>query len=264
MMAASLAISSLAQQLPTEPPSPSSDEVQPKFVWGIVLNIAFKFAMTLFGEWLANKVTTDLANTSNFNKILLNSANAAIVSLAGATIFEGKSVGAPENTTLNAPTKPVKIENEKPNYQGVHVAVVGFDRTGTATRIIPIAEGFHTGDRIKVKVLPTFDGLLVIENINPKGERNQIYPARSSEVVSVKAGVEIFVPVGKDEFFEFAGDTGDEQLVITLRDPRAYGTAQSKALASRKDEKSGSSFVQETPDGTYPSISQSIKLSHSH
>jgi hypothetical protein len=52
-------------------------------------------------------------------------------------------------------------------------------------------------------------------------------------------------------------------LVITLRDPRAFGDAESKAPANRKDEKFGSSFVQETAAGTFPVISQSIKLSHS-
>jgi hypothetical protein len=90
----------------------------------------------------------------------------------------------------------------------------------------------------------------------------QIYPAQSTEVVSVKAGVEIFAPLGKDEFFEFAGDVGDDQLVITVRDPRAFGNAESKIPANRKDEKFGSSFVQETPEGTYPVISQAMKLVH--
>jgi hypothetical protein len=263
LLATSLSFASIAQTLPADPPKTSPEEVQPKFIWGMLLNFAFKIAMQLFGEWLSNKLTTDLADTSKFNKILLNSASAAVVSLAGSTLFENKSIGAQENAVLNAPTKPVELENGKPNYQGVHVAVVGFDKAGTAIRVIPIAEGFRTGDRIKLKVLPTFDGLLVIENINPQANRAQIYPAGNSQVVSVKAGVEIFVPLAKDEFFEFAGGTGEEQLVITLRDPRAFGAAQAKAVASRKDEKSGSSFVQETTGGTYPVISQSIKLNHS-
>jgi hypothetical protein len=265
MLASSIALGTSAQtQTPADTATPpSSDEVQPKFfIWGIVLNIAFKFAMGLFSDWLTTKLTTDLDNQTNMNRIMLSTAQAAVVSLSSATPFGTKSVGGPDNAVAGEPTKPVKVEDGKPNYQGVHVALVAFDKAGLPTRIQPITDGFTTGDRFKIKVLPTFDGLLVIENINPKGARSQIYPASPSEVISVKAGIEIFVPLAKDEFFEFAGETGDEQLVITLRDPRAFGDAASKAPANRKDEKFGSSFVQETPAGTFPVISQSIQLAH--
>ncbi len=266
VLATSLTMSSLSAMAQTQaqqtPAAADAQEMQPKFIWGIVLNIAFKFAMGLFSEWLTNKITNDLTDTSNMNRIMLNTANAAVITLANAAPFGTKSAGGLENVVVGEPTKPVKVENGKVNYQGVHVAVVGFDKAGVATRVQPITDGFRTGDRIKLKVIPTFDGLLVIENITPRGQRAQIYPAQSTEVVSVKAGLEIFVPLGKDEFFEFAGDVGDDQLVITVRDPRAFGNAESKIPANRKDEKFGSSFVQETPEGTYPVISQAMKLVH--
>lgn len=244
------------------PPSAAGDEVQPKFIWGMVLNLAFKFAMGLFSDWLTSKLTTDLSNPTDLNRIMLNTANAVVMSLADTTPFGTKSIGHVENTVTVESKTAVQVDNGKVNYQGVHVAVVAFDKSGTPLRIQPVTQGFHTGDRFKLKVLPTFDGLLVIENINPKGVLSQIYPATSVDVVSVKAGVEIFVPLGKDEAFEFAGQTGEEQLRITLRDPRAFGDAASKAPASRKDDKLGSSFVQETPPGTYPVIAQSIQLVH--
>jgi hypothetical protein len=171
-------------------------------------------------------------------------------------------VGAKENTVMSEPVAPLKSENGSVNYQGVHVAIVGFNPAGEATNIQPLNADFRTGDRFKLKVIPTFDGLVVIENINPKAQRSQIYPANDTDVVAIKAGVEIFVPIGKDEFFQFAENTGEEQLVVTIRDPRAFGDAESKIPANRKDEKTGSSFVQETPSGTYPVISQSLKLKH--
>jgi hypothetical protein len=244
------------------PPPAAGDEVQPKFIWGLVLNLAFKLAMGLFSDWLTTKLTADLSNTTDLNRIMLNTANALVVSLADTTPFGTKSIGHVDNTVTVESKAAVKVENGKVNYQGVHVAVVAFDKSGTPLRVQPVTEGFHTGDRFKIKILPTFDGLLVIENINPNGVLSQIYPAASVDVVSVKAGVEIFVPLGKDEAFEFAGQTGEEQLRITLRDPRAFGNAESKAPASRKDDKLGSSFVQETPPGTYPVIAQSIQLVH--
>jgi hypothetical protein len=243
-----------------------SEEVQPKFfIWGLLLNVAFKFAMSAFTEWRKNKQTADLNNPIDYKQLLINSAKAGFVSTASGGVmglFGFKSVGAEENTVADLPTKPIEQQNGQPNYQGAHVALLGFDRTNQLTGVRPVTAGFQTGDRLKLKVLPTFDALVVIENINPQGVRRQIYPPNPSEAVSLKAGTEVLLPLREDQFFEFAGVTGDEQLVITLRDPRAGGAAESKAEVSRKDEDSGSSFVQETAPGTYPVIAQSIRLKH--
>lgn len=249
-------------EVPPPPAPPQGQEYEPKFIWGLLLNIAFKFAMSAFSEWLANKITNDLTNPSAMQKILLNAAHATIVPLADAAPFGSKSAGAPANAVPGEPAKPVSVENGRENFQGVHVAIVGFGRNGAATGIRPVTAGFRSGDRIKLKVLPTFDGLLVIDNINPKGEKQQIYPPRASDVVRLKAGEEVLIPLARDEYFEFAGVTGDEQLVITLRDPRAFAGKESTVAPNRKDEGNGSSFVQETPGGTYPVIAQALRLQH--
>lgn len=251
-------------QTPPEPspPASSDEEMQPKFIWGLLLNIVFKFAMQTFGAWLTNKLTTEMTPTTT-QRLLLDSANAVIVTLADSSPWGAKSIGAAENTRLDAPTEAVRKVNGKENYQGVHVALVAFDGNNMAVGLKPVGVGFKTGERIKLKVLPTFDGLLVIDNINPGNERTQIYPAQAKTALAVKAGVEILVPAAADEFFEFAGATGEEQLVVTLRDTRAFGDAASTAEVSRKDEATGSSFVQEVKPGTYPVIAQSLKLSHS-
>lgn len=266
----SLLVPLRAQPLPAPPASApattaASDEVQPKFIWGLVLNIAVKFAMNAFTEWRSRKQTNNLNDPIDYGKLLKNSATAGLVSTAGGAVVGAlgfKSVGAAENTVADLPTKPIEVADGKPNYQGLHVAIVGFDRAGRFTGLQPVSAGFRSGDRIKLKVLPTFDALLVIENINPQGARQQIYPPSVSQAVSLKAGVEVLVPLGEDQFFEFAGVTGDEQLMITVRDPRAYDAAASKAEVSRQDDRLGSSFVQETLPGTYPVIAQSLKLRH--
>lgn len=261
LLMACLAAPGFAQSPASSAPEPEQEAVQPKFIWGLLLDIAFKFAMQAFGTWLNDKLTTDM-NPSNTQRLMLASANAVIVTLSDAALFGSKSIGAAENTQAGAPTKPLRVENGRENYQGVHVALVAFDASLTPTGLKPVTAGFKTGERLKLKVLPTFDGLLVIENVNPKNERSQIYPAQKSTAVAVKAGVELLIPLAADEFFEFAGATGDEQLVLTLRDARAFGAAASTAAVSRKDEKMGSSFMQEVGPGTYPVIAQSLKLSH--
>jgi hypothetical protein len=266
LLACFLMVTLAAPGIAQQPPPPAEDaaagEMKPKFIWGLLLNIAFKFAMSTFSDWLANKITTDLADTSKLNKIMLNGANAAIISLADAAPFGAKSAGAPENTVAGEPTKPITVENGRENYQGVHVAIIGFDGAGAVTGVQPVTAGFRSGDRIKLKVLPTFDGLLVIENITPNGQRRQIYPPIGSQVVSLKAASEVMVPLRRDDYFQFAGATGDDQLVITIRDPRAFGGKESTVQVSRKDDRSGSSFVQELTPDTYPVISQAMRLKH--
>ena len=248
------------------PATSDSTEVQeaprPKFIWGLLLNLAFKYAMSAFTDWLESKLTTNLSSPSSLQKLLFNSRQAVIVPLSSISPTKAKSAGAVENVTTREATTPLTVENGRENYQAVHVAIVGFDRDGNVTTLKPVTAGFKTGERFKLKVLPTFDGILVIENINPKGEKRQIFPPDEANVVSVQRGMEVFVPMSEDYYFEFTKQTGDEQLVITIRDPRAFGEAASQVKASRRDDKSGSSFVQETVSGTYPVISQSLTLAH--
>lgn len=235
-------------------------EMQPKFIWGILLNVAFKLAMSAFSAWASEKLTSDLSRPEIMTRLIGNSATAVVVPLTRYALGL-KSAGAPLNVKAGEPSTPLTVENGKENFQGVHVSIVGFDNQGKFTGMRPVTAGFVTGDRIKLKVLPTFEGLLVIENINPRGERKQIFPARSDEAVLLKAGVEVLVPLQANQYFEFAGATGQDQLVITIRDPRSF-SAPATAEASRKDDAQGSYFVQEVTPNTYPVISQSLRFAH--
>lgn len=254
----------MAQNLPLAPPEvgASDEALQPKFVWwGFLLNIAFKYAMEAFADYLESRLSQDVSATT-MNRLMLSTSRLAVVALSDVSPFGSKSAGAAENTVAGESTQAIKRDTTRENYQAVHVALMRFDAAGKPLGYQPVTAGFQTGDRFKLKVLPTFDGVMVIENVNPAGQRGQIYPPRSSEVVQVKAGAEILLPLGGDEFFEFAGEAGDEQLVFTLRDPRAFGAAASSETVNRKDDRTGSSFVQELKPGTYPVIAQSLKINH--
>lgn len=244
-----------------EPAPNSGEEVAPKFVWGLLLNIVFKFAMQAFAGWLSNKLTTEL-NPSTTQKLLLESANAVIVTFADSSPFGSKGVGANENTTTAAATTPLKLENGKENYQGAHIALIAFSADGRPSGFRPLTAGFRTGERFKLKVLSTFDGVLAIENITPKGKRQQIYPARINDAIAIPAGKELLIPAAADQYFEFAGDSGDDILVVTLRDPKALPANASNEPVQREDGRAGSSFVQEVKPGKYPVIAQSIRLRH--
>lgn len=263
LLAATFAAHTLAQA-PAAVIDPTSDEeLKPRFIWGILINIALKYAISAFSSYLMGKLTDELTPQS-LATMLVHSKSASIVPLAklAPRDYAARSAGAPENAVAGEPTTPLKIENGHENYQAVHVALMNFDRSGTPHGFHPVTAGFNTGERFKLRVLPTFDGILVIDNINPNNERKQIYPGQPDNVVAIKAGVEIMIPLDKDQYFEFTGAGGDEQLVVTVRDPRAFGAAVATAPVTRKDENNGSNFMQEVTPDTYPVISQSLHIRH--
>lgn len=261
LLMVALAAPGIAQQ-PAPAQEGAAEEMQPKFIWGVLIKFAVNYAISAFGSYLLGKLTEQITPQSVAN-MLLRSKSASIVPLASIPESLGaKSAGAAQNAVAGEPTTPLRIENGRENYQAVHVALMKFDRAGNALGFHPVSAGFRTGERFKLRVLPTFDGLLVIDNINPRKERRQIYPGQAANVVQIKAGLEIMIPLGQDEYFEFTGAGGEEQLVITLRDPRAFGNAASGAVVTRKDENNGSNFMQELAPNTYPVISQALSLRH--
>ncbi len=153
-------------------------------------------------------------------------------------------------------------ESPATDYQGAHIAIVGADKEGNITDVRSAKSGFRTGERFKVRTVSTFGAHLVIENINAKGERKQIYPPEGTTVVVIQPGEDTLLPLGPQQFFEFAKTTGEEQLVISLRDPRAIGDAAARQKVFRKDEELGTHFVQEVAKGEFPVISEAIKLEH--
>jgi hypothetical protein len=262
-------------------------EVEPKFIWGILIKFIAGQAFSAFTSWVGNKISEGVSNS-------LDSGSHALASGAGTLVGGGVSLVtlaiqklrakkdtrggafiAPNPTsieiaskdaapnTMGAPSTPLAVGRDgSPNFQGVNVAVVGIGADGNIDSFRAIKEGFRTGQRFKLHVLATFGGPLVIENINPRGERKQIYPPEKDSVIMLQPGSETLLPLGSDEYFQFANATGDEQLVLTLRDVRAVGAATSKAVVYRKDEDYGSNFVQEVTGTTFPAISEAIHLQH--
>jgi hypothetical protein len=143
------------------------------------------------------------------------------------------------------------------DYHGAHISIVGADND-----VRPLKAGFRTGERFKLRALTTFPAHVVVENINARGERRQIYPAVGASVVVVQSGGYVLLPLGAREFFEFTNTTGQELLVISLSEPRAVGDAASRHQVLRVDAKDGTSFMQEVGKGTFPAILEPIRLEH--
>jgi len=216
-----------------------------------------------FGQWANSKMTGKPQTKS----MAVRSLRASGDTTGGAFIARSMSdapVGNKESllVTSDKPTTVITLEEGSPDYQGAHIAIVGADKEGNITDVRSAKSGFRTGERFKVRAVSTFGGHLVIENINAKGERRQIYPPEGTSVVVIQPGEDTLVPLGPQQFFEFAKTTGEEQLVISLRDPRAIGDAASRQKVFRKDEELGTHFIQEVAKGEFPVISEAIKLEH--
>lgn len=197
-----------------------------------------------FSEWTKNRLTTKGAGTA----------------FIARSLSDGPA-GVKETMQLTATTTAI-TDDAGSDYQGALIAIVGTDQAGNVGDARSAKAGFKTGERFKLRTVSTFGAHLVIENINSKGERRQIYPPEGTQVVIVQAGADTLLPLGAKEFFEFAKATGEEQLVISLRDPRAVGDAASRQKVFRKDEEFGTHFVQEVAKGTFPAISEAIRLEH--
>lgn len=215
-----------------------------------------------FSQWASSR----MAGQPQTKSVAIDSLRArGADTRGGAYIARSMSdgpAGVKESLQLAAtPSTPITDEAGV-SYQGVHVAIVGADRAGAVTDLRPLKAGFRTGERFKLRAVSTFAALLVIDNINARGERRQIYPAEGSAVVVLQPGADTLLPLGEKEFFEFARATGEEQLVVSLRDPRASGDAASRQQVYRVDEDFGSFFVQEVADGTFPAIAEPIRLEH--
>jgi len=290
LLAASLSVfhpglAAAAESKPAQPPE--KIEVQEKFIWGIVVNVVLSSVFSMFTDWLFKKLGVDttaggkpptlpnlgevaaapptpVASVSDLKGQLVNVAVVAVTGLLTNKLnsvlthaFLGKDV-----PTTAKPKAALQVKDGDPNYQAAHIAILAVDPAGNVTGLRSVREGFSTGERFKVRVISTFDALVALGNINPSGKERQIYPPGNNTVVSIKAGTEAVLPLAADQYFQFTGEAGTDQLVITLVDPRALEGKASKRRVHRQDVDYGSNFAQEVAPDTYPVISQPIALSH--
>lgn len=264
LIAGMLALSfTLCPFVATQAQQPAEDQVQPRFIWGIIINFALSklggAIWDVFTKWMEARLTSGLDSA-------VDHVTTSMFKPSGASI-KGKSSDAVSARAIAVvkgnPETPLKLDGSQANYQGVHIAILLARADGTTFDLRPVTHQFKTGERFKLRVLATFPGELAIENINPAGARSQIYPAKRNDVIDIPAGRETILPLGENEYFQFTGAGGREQLIVNLADPRAVGAQASRNTVHRQDVKHGSNFMQEVSPNTYPFISQAIEVVHS-
>lgn len=261
-----------AQTVGTLPVSPAQpqEEAEGKFVLGVLLKVAAPMALEWFAKWTLKKMEANYDGAA-MGSLISNASASTIVKVKD---FIGGSrvdpvTGIASNIVFASPTQGL-AETQlgegvtiADRYQGVHVALVKVDAYGKPLNFHALADGFTTGDRFKLRVLSTYDALVVLGNITPKGVHRQIYPAVGSDVVKISGGKEVLLPLGKNEYLQFVGDVGKDQITITIRDPRSLESDKaSTAKVHRRDEVYGSNFVQEVIPGRYAVIAEAISIQH--
>jgi len=238
--------------------SPGEEAPQPKFIWGILIKFAASKAFEVFSEWTFKSMFQSKASPTFF-------ASSEAVSAPGAAVLvpaqQSVEPIAP-NVTDGAPVAPLVVESGKENYQGVHLALLVLQPDGQAFKVRPISEGFKSGEKFRIRIGATFDGELSLDNIDPQGKRERLYPANAGQVVKIKNSIPVILPLDKDSHFEFDDVAGEEKLVITLRDPRAQGKAIAQAPVHRQENAQGTGLLQEVAAGKYAAIAESITLQH--
>jgi len=267
-----------------------AEEPQPKiapFVWTILSTVG-QAVLPSFINWLTGRgessaqdpnaarspgLSTNpyqpfdlLAASNNPNSAFVTTLTSVLGQILG-NLLSAKSIPTltpVENPVIMGdPDIPLQAKGGQPNYQGLHLAVVNVDPAGKTAQVSPLSAGFRTGQRIKLRAVSTFDAIVVIDNVNPFGVRSRIYPPQgeSENVVFLKAGQPVLLPLAADQFFEFANQKGREQLQVTIRDPRGANKPSNQPIY-RKDEEWGSNMMQLTPEGSYAGFTQTISLRH--
>jgi hypothetical protein len=239
----------------TTPQTAEDDKPEPKFIWGLLLNVVLSKVGSALMDWALNKLTDRL--DLGFGGLLKKSENVAFVPEVPRQ--SQRTVWDMENIVLGEPPSGLKLENGQENFQGLVVSLAVFDAKGQPLEFRPINASFKTGEKFKLRVLSTFDGQFTVHAQSPSGKRQKLFPQRD-QAISVPKGQELLIPAQRDLFFEFSGQTGDERLLISMVGTESGSTESTKPVY-RKDDKMGSFFVQESLQQA-PVIVQTLKLRH--
>jgi hypothetical protein len=238
--------------------SGGEEAAQPKFIWGILIKFAASKAFEIFTEWSGKQLFNGMEQP------LMMPRGAAVSPPGAATLVPVSKGVAPidPNVTDSAPSDPLVVDNGKENYQGALFSLLVLQPDGQSVAVRPIHAGFKSGEKFRIRIGATFDGDLSLDNINPQGERSRLYPANEQQIVKIKRGMPVILPLDRDSFFQFDDVEGEEKLVITLRDPRARDNAAAQSLVHRQENEQGTALLQEVKSGKFAAIAESIALQH--
>ena len=129
--------------------------------------------------------------------------------LAGSVSAADKSVHAKDIVLARLGTTPVPGTQAPQQAYGMSVSVLVAGPDGLL-RPRHTDTPFQTGEKFRLRVLPTLDGTVVIANTNPHGITTEILR------LPVRAGLETLIPSEPDNFLQLIGAGGEDVLHLQL------------------------------------------------
>jgi hypothetical protein len=90
----------------------------------------------------------------------------------------------------------------------------------------------------------------------------QLYPARADQVVQIKAGDVVYLPLGANEYFTFDNKSGIDLLSLNVRHPQAKADQVNRQPVYRQDTQGMTAYSQLAQAGTYMALTQVLALQH--
>lgn len=158
------------------------------------------------------------------------------------------------------------------NYQGVQVSAVILNQTNQPVEIRPLNAPFRSGERFKLRLVSTFEALASVDayrtmaaapgTMATQAWAGQLYPPKADQVVKMRAGEMVQLPLSPAEYFTFDNQAGLDRLMLNVRHPQASGIQSNGQPVYRQDSAQGSTYMQLTPQGSYPALSQLLAFQH--
>lgn len=165
---------------------------------------------------------------------------------------------------------PQKAWDGQANYQGLALSVVVLDQQNRVKETRSLAQAIRNGEHFKLRVVSTADGLVSLDalhaqpgSIDPNGVMRQppawggqFYPAKADQVVQLKAGEVVYLPLGAGEYFTFDERQGNDLLALNMRQPRAGSRQPNLQPVYRQDGQGVTTFAQLSQPGSYFNLTQ--------
>lgn len=171
---------------------------------------------------------------------------------------------------------PNRSWDGKANYQGVSVSAVMLDGQNRVIETRSLAAAFRSGERFKLRLVSTSDAIVSLDalrappgTVAANGMLNaapawvgQLYPPRTDQVVQVKAGDVVYIPLGANEYFTFDNKPGVDLLSLNVRHPQAKNDLVNRQPVYRQDAQGMTTYSQLAQNGTFMALTQVLALQH--
>lgn len=146
------------------------------------------------------------------------------------------------------------------NYQGMHMKLLVLNAKGDKRELRPMSAPVRPGERFKIRIASTFSAVAAVDQVIGDtwyGQRaGQVYPSAGMSV-QMNAGETVELPLKGNEYFVMDRSM-NQRLLVTVRHAKAVDDARSNQPSYRQDSKTGSSYLQLVPRGSFPALEQLV------